>query len=234
MKIATTVKSLLALTCTVALVGCGGETESDPQPDKREIAEQLAAGKADAMVDWCAEFDWYDDGICDDFCLQPDPDCDTGDGYEPCGDLSCGDMCSVCSPDDADCFETAVIKMCQPDGSCAASTATCDGESGESNNNGGYDPCEGLACGDSCSVCAPNDPDCVETADLKYCQADGVCMGVQPDTCDPSGVYDPCAGKTCGDTCNLCAPDDDDCFETLSIKECNDEGVCSDTLPVCQ
>lgn len=226
------------------LVACGTEpdTSTPDQPTKAEVAQQIAEGKADHGVDWCEVLDWYGDGICDEFCTNPDPDC--AQTYEPCGGLTCGDLCSLCAPDDVGCVETAVIKMCQPDGSCDATVPTCagddDGDDGDEDGgdeDGGddtYDPCGGLACGDSCSLCAPGDFDCVETAELKFCQADGTCMGIEPATCDPSGGWDPCAGKSCGDGCSLCDPSDPTCFETAVLKVCNDFGVCSDTSAVCQ
>jgi hypothetical protein len=40
-----------------------------------------------------------------------------------------------------------------------------------------YDPCEDKACGDECTECAPDDPDCVETLVIKVCDADGICGG---------------------------------------------------------
>jgi triacylglycerol lipase len=60
----------------------GGQSE----PDKQELADQLADGKADDGIDWCARWDWYDDGECDQLCLRPDPDCQTNPlGPEPAG-----------------------------------------------------------------------------------------------------------------------------------------------------
>ena len=39
-----------------------------------------------------------------------------------------------------------------------------------------YAPCEGKACGEACTLCAPGDGDCVEPeAVLKYCNARGEC-----------------------------------------------------------
>ena len=38
--------------------------------------------------------------------------------------------------------------------------------------------------------------------------------------------YDPCDGKSTGDPCRLCAPDDHDCVETMQVKTCNAEGEC--------
>ena len=42
--------------------------------------------------------------------------------------------------------------------------------------------------------------------------------------CDPG--YEPCGGKTCGDSCTICDPADDACAETAVLKQCNTEGVC--------
>jgi hypothetical protein len=39
--------------------------------------------------------------------------------------------------------------------------------------------------------------------------------------------YEPCAGKTCGDRCTICAPDDLNCNETSVIKTCGKDGICS-------
>lgn len=47
--------------------------------------------------------------------------------------------------------------------------------------------------------------------------------------CDPSQVppYDPCAGKSCGDSCKACPPDDPSCFETAVVKACDARGLCA-------
>jgi hypothetical protein len=47
------------------------------------------------------------------------------------------------------------------------------------------------------------------------------------------GGYDPCAGKTCGDECNVCAPDDADCAETAVVKQCNAAGDCTSEPATC-
>ena len=57
------------------VTACATPTGEEQAPDKEDIAGQLADGKADTSVDWCARWDWYDDGDCDQFCLKPDPDC---------------------------------------------------------------------------------------------------------------------------------------------------------------
>ncbi len=86
-----------------------------------------------------------------------------------------------------------------------------------------YDPCAGKACGESCTLCAPDDTDCGETSDVKVCTELGVCG--HGGNCGEPG-YDPCAGKACGESCTLCAPDDTDCAETANVKACNELGVC--------
>lgn len=48
-----------------------------------------------------------------------------------------------------------------------------------------------------------------------------------------STVYQPCAGKACGDLCNLCPPNDPNCGETAVIKTCNAAGVCTMGESVC-
>ena len=34
----------------------------------------------------------------------------------------CGERCTVCAPDDFDCFETDEIKACDPEGQCVSDT----------------------------------------------------------------------------------------------------------------
>ena len=38
--------------------------------------------------------------------------------------------------------------------------------------------------------------------------------------------YKPCRGKSEGDSCSLCAPADEDCFETMELKACSADGKC--------
>jgi len=124
-----------------------------------------------------------------------------------------------------------------------------------------YDPCLGSACGDPCTVCDPADPDCVETQELKACNALGVCVSATPDLgcggeecklgdikqvdCNSCGctdgvwtctqiaceVYEPCAGKICGDACTVCDPGAEGCVETDVIKACDPQGACVPEVP---
>jgi hypothetical protein len=47
--------------------------------------------------------------------------------------------------------------------------------SGDTPTAGAYDPCAGKKAGDSCTICPPGDPNCMETMELKVCSADGKC-----------------------------------------------------------
>ncbi len=84
-----------------------------------------------------------------------------------------------------------------------------------------YDPCEGKVQCDACTLCEPGAPDCVETADVKACTADGRCVSA-PETCIP---YDPCAGKQCGEYCDQCAPGEP-CPMYFAATACNAAGEC--------
>jgi hypothetical protein len=127
--------------------------------------------------------------------------------YDPCAGKGVGASCTICAPDDDDCFETMEVKSCNASGQCTSASTE------------GYDSCAGKADGDLCTYCAPDDTDCAETMEVKTCQ-NGQCG---PETRE---AYEPCAGKSEGDTCTLCAPDDADCVETAVVKTCDTAGNC--------
>ena len=68
-----------------SLVAAACQSGSDPgdAPSKDDVR---AMGKADSGHDFCDELGWYGDGICDDFCLQLDPDCATDARLPELGD----------------------------------------------------------------------------------------------------------------------------------------------------
>jgi hypothetical protein len=47
-----------------------------------------------------------------------------------------------------------------------------------------------------------------------------------------SATYNPCAGKKCGDRCNLCPPSTPGCFETALVKLCHPDGQCKPATTV--
>jgi hypothetical protein len=62
----------------------------------------------------------------------------------------------------------------------------------------------------------------------------GMNSGGSPQT--GTGGYQSCAGKACGDSCRLCAPDDTNCGEIAVLKACDSLGQCvvqTATAPVC-
>jgi len=48
---------------------------------------------------------------------------------------------------------------------------------------------------------------------------------------DPA--YEPCAGKSCGDSCRSCDPADSTCSETEEPKRCGPDGTCEDAPVEC-
>jgi hypothetical protein len=115
--------------------------------------------------------------------------------------------------------------------------------------------CVNKACGESCTLCAAGDPNCVETAVLKQCNEQGRCSakaaqcggtldpmdaGPAPDAVSPTdpidagpAPYEPCGGKGCGDTCSVCPPWDSNCVETGVVKFCHAGGDCLPYAPAC-
>lgn len=58
----------------LALGGC-----ADPEIEGMSKDEVSGIGKADWPIDWCEINGWYDDGECDAWCPETDPDCIEGE-----------------------------------------------------------------------------------------------------------------------------------------------------------
>ena len=90
-----------------------------------------------------------------------------------------------------------------------------------------WEPCGGKACGASCQLCAPGDPDCVETAVLKVCDPAGACVAEgTPFTCL---LPDPCAGRACGRECVISLPchySSPPCEAPQYLGHCDLTGLC--------
>jgi len=114
------------------------------------------------------------------------------------------------------------------DGTQREASTPADGTAAIDAGPAPYASCAGKACGDSCTLCAPGDPNCFETAVIKQCDVSGTC-GASAPACDiDAGTpYDPCAGKVCGSSCTICRPGDVGCFETAVIKQCSLTGQCT-------
>lgn len=146
-------------------------------------------------------------------CPAPQP--------EQCGRGSCGKRCTLCAPDDPLCIETAVVKQCQPDGSCSPLRPLCD------NSN----PCAVTLCppNSQCVVLESFPPraQCVpiDACALVRCGAgthceDGVCLPDQPRVfC--GGI----AGFACPGAGDCSDDPSDDCDPTMGGADCG--GLCS-------
>lgn len=67
-----------ALTALALASACTMSTPAPADPgDDPPTKEEARAhgGKSDGGEDWCILLGWYGDGVCDDFCPRPDPDC---------------------------------------------------------------------------------------------------------------------------------------------------------------
>jgi hypothetical protein len=82
----------LLLLGIVLSTGCAS---TDPMDGISKSDARAQAAKGDLPIDFCEAFGWYGDGVCDDFCANPDPDCD-GDQYcysdDQCG---AGERCNA-------------------------------------------------------------------------------------------------------------------------------------------
>jgi len=140
--------------------------------------------------------------------------------YEPCAGKACSAACTECAPGDPGCVETAVVKACDADGNCAAAgTFSCQPA----------DPCSGKSCGVECVVdppCRSSTPPCMTPSMLGHCDAAGACVAGDVSCAPPPP--DPCAGKTCGDSCNSCGTVS--CM-TLVATACGRDGKCVPATP---
>ena len=202
---------LCAAGCTAETAGGGGG--GDEPAVSKEDARNMR--KTDWPVDFCDWLGWYGDGVCDDFCPSPDPDC----GWDPCGESLCGDRCTVCAPYDTDCAETAVLKFCQPDGSCSATTPEC-GDSGRCTPGDDSTCPEGEECraGHCYTWCEAGDPACCEPASCV--PAERSCGGLAGLTCGEGEWcdYDESLGGACGiaDGTGTCQTRPEACIEVYS------------------
>ncbi|MBL4637516.1 MAG: hypothetical protein JKY56_26910 [Kofleriaceae bacterium] len=68
-------KSSLFVSLLMALSAAACTVEAPVEElSKDDVRAMPIDDKAD-HIDWCEVFNWYDDGVCDEFCASPDPDC---------------------------------------------------------------------------------------------------------------------------------------------------------------
>jgi hypothetical protein len=93
----TVMKILMGCLVIFSLV-LGGCTKND---DNNSMSKEEAASKAktDNTTDFCEIMGWYGDGVCDTFCLNPDPDCGAEEGcyIGGCSGQICSDTDGVIS-----------------------------------------------------------------------------------------------------------------------------------------
>ncbi len=214
---------------------------ADEAPSKADARNQAA--KADNSFDFCEVFDWYGDGVCDDFCTNPDPDCG---GEQYCysnDDCSDGGVCNAAE---------ICLSACQAGTICPA---VCAGFCVEPEQDicGGF---ANLACDDDefCSfgtppsdaaadlsgLCLPRPQFCPEVY-APVCGRDGQTYG---NTCDANSMgvdvdYDGqcvASGEMCGGFANIpCASDDEWCSfgEAPTGSSSDMSGSCQTRPAVC-
>ncbi len=66
-------------TLSLTLLNCGATSEKE-ELTKTEVKKRKVDGDT---KDYCEDFGWYDDGVCDEFCKTPDPECSVNCLAEP-------------------------------------------------------------------------------------------------------------------------------------------------------
>lgn len=124
---------------------------------------------------------------------------------------------------------------------CEATHAQCGTDGGVAKGCfvGG---CSGQVCSDDAGVVTTCEwrPEyaCYQDATCER-QADGQCGWTDTPAlqqCLDNGgpnTYDPCEGKTCGEQCTVCPPNDPACTETAVLKSCDEFGACTAGAPRC-
>lgn len=110
-------KLLFAGVALALFAGCSAEggsaTSGDDGPLSKEEA-RARGGKSDQGIDFCEIFDWYGDGVCDDFCPYEDPDCVFPADGGPAPDAGAEDGGAPQCESDLDCPQPS----CLPGGPC--------------------------------------------------------------------------------------------------------------------
>jgi eight-cysteine-cluster-containing protein len=242
-------KKKIILACSlvfaIAWGGCG--QNNDNNSISKEDAANLA--KADDTTDYCEIYGWYGDGICDTFCLNPDPDCDSeqecyvgGCSSQICSDTP--DVISTCEwYDYYQCYQLATCGTL-PSGKCGWSGDElvqclysydacpmyslpppwwCDGgvlvEQDPMDNGCPRPPACERKEGATCG--GEHDFQCDEGF---YC-VEGICTEDEPEPPEPGCYVGGCSSQICSDT-----PDVISTCEWLDYYQCYDIATCG-TLP---
>ena len=205
-SLSTSALALGALALAVGVFGaCDSEDSGGSAPTTCEVGDSTyEVGDSFSASDGCNTCQCEEDGLTS---------CTTLACEEPtCGEDDCGPAMGMPNYLCDDGVTMAGPGACelQADGSCGWGMTSCP-----------YAPCQDKACGDACSACAPDDDECVETAEEKACNLDGVCEGSFDVSQCVATRLDPCDGKVCGEEC-VNSPND----PMNGTMSCDDAGQC--------
>jgi hypothetical protein len=207
-----------------------GGTDGDPEPNKGGTG-MAVAGKGSGTAGTGST---PGGELC-----RVDQDCtDYGAPCEPCADgsLACNktycdggecvhtrDTCSIKCESDMDCPVLDVACKDCGDGTTACPSSQCLMGWCQTSFEGcgGFDPCQGVACGAPCKACGPDGMNC--DAALTYCDAGGRCTPSIPQCMDPGECK---TAMDCGTPPPDCKPCGDgkcaafDCVENKCVFGC--------------
>jgi hypothetical protein len=233
-KLVTVAAAIVGAVTTLS--GCGTDPVS---PIGKDEARQMQGVGTDGG-DLCEQLDWYGDGQCDDFCVDPDPDCEIG-----CPELGCAGDCPAGTrfPVDSD----GCIRSCTcepdpgPDPDVCADVPQCDFLCPEGTEN----PVDADGCQHTCECVDPDptpgpDP-CAEVPQCDFLCPEGTTNPVDAQgcqhTCECVPAADPCGGCRSGQTCiyqqggpgpsrgYLCA-EENPCGSPVACACIVDQGTC--------
>lgn len=210
-------KLTITISCCALLLGACGESEPSPEPESETMTKDEAralGGKSDHGQDYCEYFGWYGDGICDEFCPDPDPDCaDTCTSDADCPGGYCESYATCLGLDCPPPPPNECVEVDCDDGSSLHPLCdirpVCDSGQVSAVINGCFECVEARTCEapePTCDDGSELNPLC----DIREACPDGQVSAVQNGcfACvDPSTCEAPDGGQTCGGLAGLSCPD---------------------------
>ena len=205
-------KSALVLASVIAACASDSGSESTPELTRDEVRQQ---SKFDHYTDWCELYDWYDDGVCDEFCRRPDPDCSGGCAT----DSDCPSIFCITNPCPANVCEN---------GECVVQTRECEADH--------HCPQPSCLPGGSCPRFVCNDEYMCVREEEPGCRNDDECPQV---LCRPGEACFPfaCVDGECRSDPSCLSNSDcaDGMFCSGSVGTCGQLGTCEEipNAPFC-